>query len=157
AHMDPARDALLGALEDVRPRPATVPLVSTVSGQWTDGTEMGADYWWQNVRRSVLFADGVERLLEEDYNVFLEISPHPVLASSVAECAQPRGKKVKILASLRRKEDEQATALRSLGALHALGRPIDWQALPPAGGRFIPLPSYAWQREHYWHEAEESK
>ena len=41
-----------------------------------------------------------------------------------------------MLPSLRRHEDERATMLRSLGALHALGHPIDWSgaACPGRGG-----------------------
>ena len=64
AQMDPIRDELLAALEGIRPRPATLPLFSTVTGRPIEGPELGPEYWWDNVRRTVRFADGVERLIE---------------------------------------------------------------------------------------------
>ena len=62
-----------------------------------------------------------------------------------------------MLPSLRRHEDERATMLRSLGTLYTLGHPIEWGALMPRPRRLIRLPLYPWQRERYWHEAEESR
>jgi acyl transferase domain-containing protein/NADPH:quinone reductase-like Zn-dependent oxidoreductase/SAM-dependent methyltransferase/acyl carrier protein len=155
-HMEPVRDELLESLRGLRAGPAAVPLVSSVTGDWTDGTAMDADYWWRNVRQSVHFAEAVDRLLAADHNVFLEISPHPVLASGVAECAQARGKKVTLVPSLRRKEPERAHMLRALGALYAVGCPLDWHLQEGSSGRLLRLPSYPWQRERYWHESQES-
>ncbi len=140
----------------VNPRPATVPLYSTVTGERANGAELDAEYWWRNVRQPVRFADAVGRLFETDQNTFLEVSPHPVLSSAIAECAQGRGKPVKALSSLRRKEPERAQMLRSLGMLYSLGYPVDW-TLQGSSGRFVKIPTYAWQREHFWHESEDSR
>ncbi len=154
--MEPARPALLEALAHIRPRPTTLPLYSTVTGQLAVGTELDAEYWWRNVRQPVRFAEAIERLLDQNQNTFLEISPHPVLGSAVAECAHARGKPARALPSLRRKEAERAQMLRSLGILYTLGRPIDW-SLQGGGGRFVRIPTYPWQRERHWHESEESR
>src|SRR5262249_8225812 len=54
-------------------------------------------------------------------------------------------------------EGERATMLRSLGALHVLDHPVDWKGLLPGPRRFVSLPLYPWQRERFWHEAEESR
>ncbi|MGO9463278.1 MAG: SDR family NAD(P)-dependent oxidoreductase [Isosphaeraceae bacterium] len=156
AQMEPARPALLEALAHIRPRPTTLPLYSTVTGQLAVGTELDAEYWWRNVRQPVRFAEAIERLLDQNQNTFLEISPHPVLGSAVAECAHARGKPARALPSLRRKEAERAQMLRSLGILYTLGRPIDW-SLQGGGGRFVRIPTYPWQRERHWHESEESR
>ena len=155
--MEPARLPLLASLAHIRPRAATLPLVSTVTGQLVIGTELDADYWWQNVRQPVRFADGIERLLEHDQNTFLEISPHPVLGGSVTETATgSKGKKVRVLSSLRRKEAERGQMLRSLAALYTMGMPVDWSLQESGSGRFVRIPTYQWQREHYWQESEES-
>ena len=47
AQMDPIRDELLAALEGIRPRPATLPLFSTVTGRPIEGPELGPEYWWR--------------------------------------------------------------------------------------------------------------
>ncbi|MEA2632317.1 MAG: hypothetical protein QOE66_2536, partial [Chloroflexota bacterium] len=157
AQMDPVRDALLDALEGIRPRPATLPLFSTVSGRRIEGPELGPEYWWRNVRQTVRFADGLGHLIEEGADTVVELSPHPVLASAIAECFEQQGKRGTVLPSLRRGEDERATMLRSLGNLHAPGHPVDWTGVFGSPQRFVRLPLYAWQRERFWHEAEESR
>ncbi|WP_308122414.1 acyltransferase domain-containing protein, partial [Streptomyces sp. TRM70350] len=48
--VEPVRDRLRADLEGVRPVEGTVPLFSTVTGQWCDGTELDADYWYRNLR-----------------------------------------------------------------------------------------------------------
>src|SRR5262249_10957730 len=113
AQMDPIRDELIRSLSGITPRPATVPLFSTVTGQRVEGHELGPEYWWRNVRETVRFADGVGHLIALGCDAVLELSPHPVLTAAVTECYQQRGKKVTALASLRRQEDERATMLRS--------------------------------------------
>ena len=157
AQMDPIRDELLAALEGIRPRPASLPLFSTVTGRPIEGPELGPEYWWDNVRRTVRFADGVERLIELGCDTAIELSPQPVLTAAVTECYQHHGKSATVLPSLRRHEDERATMLHSLGSLYALGHPIDWGGLMPEPRRFIRLPLYPWQRERFWHEADESR
>ena len=107
--------------------------------------------------RSVRFTDAVEQLLQTEHLTFVELSPHPVLASGIAECLSQRGLKGTIVPSLRRKEDERATMLRSLGTLYTQGRGVAWDKLTTSSGRFVRLPSYPWQREAYWHEADKSR
>ncbi len=165
AQLDPVRGALLSSLEGIAPRPSVVPYVSTVTRQRVGGSELDGDYWWLNLRNTVHFAEAVDRLIDLDYALFLEVGPHPVLGSSLLECLRHRERKGRVLPSLRRPaakesglgEDERETLLRSLGILYTLGYPVDWQRLIPQGGRFIRLPTYAWQHERYWHESEESR
>ena len=157
AQMDPIRDGLLAALEGIRPRPAELPLVSAVTGRPVDGLELGPEYWWDNVRRTVRFADGVDRLIDLGCDTAVELSPHPALTASVIECYQHRGQGVAVLPSLRRHEDERATMLHALGGLHALGYPVDWGGLMPGPHRFVRLPLYPWQHERFWYESEESR
>ncbi|EGO65798.1 lichenysin synthetase A [Acetonema longum DSM 6540] len=151
--MEPLMADLAKSLQGLEPQAAGMPIYSTVTGQCIDGQELDADYWVKNLRNPVLFADAVERLIEDDYSVFLEISPHPVLAGAIRQNFGKRGQDVSVLPSLRRQEPEQATLLNSLGALYTLGYPVEWEQLYPEG-RCVSLPGYPWQRESYWFEAE---
>jgi acyl transferase domain-containing protein/NAD(P)-dependent dehydrogenase (short-subunit alcohol dehydrogenase family)/acyl carrier protein len=157
AQMDPVREELLVSLRGLQPRRAILPLFSTVYGRRIDGPEMGPEYWWQNVRQTVQFAPAVEQLLDWGCDTVVELSPHPVLAVSVSECSQQRGKNVQILPSLRRREDESATMLRSLGRLYTLGHSIDWNGVTPGPAKTLRLPRYPWQRERCWSESEVSR
>lgn len=156
-YMDPLRDELLAALDDLDPQPATIPLYSTVTGAIADGRELDATYWWNNIRHSVYFAAAVESIVADGYDTFLELSPHPVLAGPISECLIHLNRSGTVLPSIRRNEAERSIMLGSLGTLYTLGRPIQWQTLYGSTGRLIKLPAYPWQRERYWSESEESR
>jgi acyl transferase domain-containing protein/acyl carrier protein len=147
AQMGPLRSDLEHALEGLRPRPASVPIYSTVTG--IDGGELKFDalYWARNLREPVLFSTAVQQLLEDGHDVFLEISPHPILLSSIQQEFSHAGKEGAVLPSLRCEEEESTVLAGSLGALYTLGYPMEWSRIYPAGGRNAQLPSYPWQRQ----------
>ncbi len=151
--MDPLEEELLASLEPMRPRDAEVPFVSIVTGTWHAGTDLGAAYWWQNVRRPVRFGAAIECLADEGISTYLEVGPHPVLSISVNECLRERESEGTVLPSLRRGENEREFMLRSLGALFAEGREPDWETLYPGTVAHVPLPAYPWQRERHWFES----
>jgi acyl transferase domain-containing protein/NADPH:quinone reductase-like Zn-dependent oxidoreductase/SAM-dependent methyltransferase/aryl carrier-like protein len=153
--MEPIQDELLVVLNSIDVQPTVLPMISTVTGRPVEDGQCDKRYWWQNVRQSVRFAEAVDWLSERGYDTFVELSPHPILSGSVSECLQQRGRQGTVLPSLRRQEAERATMLASLGTLYTLGHPVDWRKLWLGGGRCVYLPSYPWQRQHYWHELEE--
>ena len=151
--VDPLRDELLSALSALRPQRAAVPMRSTVTGTSVDGPELVGGYWADNLRRPVRFAATIQALLETGYGLFVEMSPHPLLATSVEEICQAMEREGTVVGSLRRGQDERLAMLEALGALWARGYSMDWGRLFPWGGRRVPLPTYPWQRERYWLEA----
>ncbi len=153
AQMDPVHDELRAALDGLEHCAPASPMVSTVTGALVDDDRFDPSYWWQNVRQTVRFAPAVDRLIDQGYGAFVEVSPHPVLSGAVAQCLAHRGQQGTVLPSLRRQEEERATMLASLGGLYTLGYPVDWQRWWPAGGHCLHLPTYPWQRQSYWHES----
>ena len=150
--MEPLRADLLQALEGLQPRAESVPIYSTVTGQVSHGLEFDALYWARNMREPVLFSTAVQRLVEDGHDIFLEISPHPILLSAMQQGFHHFGQEGAVLPSLRREEDERTVLLGSLGALYTLGYPVDWNRIYPTGGRCVRLPFYPWQRERCWLE-----
>jgi acyl transferase domain-containing protein/acyl carrier protein len=150
--MDPLRGELLQALKEVRPQPASIPFYSTVLDTVGDGPEFDALYWTRNLREPVLFSGSVQRLLEDGYDTFLEISAHPILLSGIQQGLHHSGKEGAVLPSIRREEDEHTIMLRSLGALYSSGYPIDWSRNYSKGGTCVRLPTYPWQRQRCWLE-----
>jgi acyl transferase domain-containing protein/aryl carrier-like protein len=156
--MDPTRDPLLEALSAIAPGELSLPMYSTVTGSPLKGPELRGEYWWQNVRESVRFAPAVSSLIEEGYEVFVELSPHPVLSGSVLECAGTRSESLTVVPSLRRNEEERFTMLQSLASLFAVGSRVDWNGVcADSDGAFVRLPKYPWQRQRYWTESETSR
>jgi amino acid adenylation domain-containing protein len=145
------RDELIDLLSELEPSDVSIPLVSSVGGGPVAGSELDGAYWWDNVRSPVRFAPAIDRLTEDGYEHFLEVGPHPVLSLYIDECLAHRDCAATVLSTLRRKEPERSTMLRSLAALHVEGREVDWSAVYPEG-RCVSIPTYAWQRERYWIE-----
>lgn len=148
--MEPLRDDLERALEGLQLQSAAVPIYSTLTGELQDGLKFDSVYWSRNLREPVLFSSAIEQLLNAGHDHFMEISPHPVLLSSIQQQAHHAGKQCVVLPSLRRDEDEAGVLANSLGALYTQGYQPDWSRIYPNGGRCVELPIYPWQHERYW-------
>lgn len=153
--MDPLKDELLQSLSSLKPQTAKIPLYSTVTGTIMNGNEFGTQYWWENVRQPVRFAKAAQQIVNDGYTIFLEVGPHPVLRTNINECLNAADKKGYTVPSLRRGDPEMATLLNSLGMLHNLGFAINWETFT-SGGKFIKIPTYAWDKEEYWQESDRS-
>jgi amino acid adenylation domain-containing protein/thioester reductase-like protein len=154
--MDPLKDELLRALANICPRPSRIPFISTVTGGLLSGDRLDAVYWWKNVRQPVLFAPAIANLLRGREETFLEIGPHPALASSITECMKEQGRSGTVFHSLRRETDESLEMLNNLAGLHVRGLPVDWAAVNQSTGTFVELPRYPWSYESFWLESKDS-
>jgi acyl transferase domain-containing protein/NADPH:quinone reductase-like Zn-dependent oxidoreductase/acyl carrier protein len=155
--MDPIREQLLDRLDGLAPRDGRLRFVSTVTGATLEGRRLDAAYWWDNIRRSVQFAPAIASLEAEGFNVFLEIGPHPILDRYLRECLKAAGGEGISLPTLRRHEPERDALWLAFGRCYAAGVAIDYDALGPGEGGFVPLPAYPWQRERYWFSEDESE
>ena len=154
-YMSPFEKRLLEELRNINPKKTTTILYSTVLGNIIDGETMSAEYWWNNVRGSVFFADACNNILRDGGNIFLEIGPHPVLSSSIIECANNVNMTCKTLHSLNRKVSEEKSVLRTLSDLYILGFDINWKSM------YIPVvaknfPVYTWDKQVNWQESKSS-
>ncbi|HKV32965.1 MAG TPA: KR domain-containing protein, partial [Pyrinomonadaceae bacterium] len=111
--------------------------------------------WWRNLREPVLFSDTVRLLLESNYRNFIEVSPHPIVLTSLQQGMYHAGVDGTALPSLRRDEDERTVMLGSLCSLYESGHDVNWKALFPDGGKCVRLPTYPWRRDRYWVEFDE--
>ena len=127
-HMNPLVADLMKAIDGLEPRPTSVPIYSTVTGEVCPGENFSAGYWVRNLRETVRFSTAVERLMADDIDIFLEISPHPVLLSAIQEGLLHHRREGILLPSLCRKKEERATMLASLGALRTAMRPVGSEA-----------------------------
>lgn len=150
AQMAPFEAELAAAIGSVRTQPARVALYSTVTGGRIDHGQIDAAYFGRNVRTTVRFAQAVDAMIGQRVDAFVELSPHPVLAAPLAECAVARGLELPVLASMRRGRSERETMLQTCGALYMLGITPRWDVVSPLRDLPVDLPSYPWQRQRYW-------
>ncbi|MFJ2211823.1 SDR family NAD(P)-dependent oxidoreductase [Streptomyces sp. NPDC101062] len=159
--VEEVRDALLDALATVRPRtapgtapgatPGTAPVrfFSTVTGGPLDTAALDAAYWYTNLRTTVRFEQATRAALDQGYDLFIEVSPHPVTVPSLQETIEAAEAHAVALGSLRRDDGGQERFLTSVATAHTQGGTPDWTGLLGTGPR-VELPTYAFQRERYW-------
>ncbi|MFD7667625.1 beta-ketoacyl synthase N-terminal-like domain-containing protein [Streptomyces sp. NPDC059788] len=152
AQIAPVREPLLDAIAGLRPADGDVPFLSTVAGGELPGASLDADYWWRNLRETVLLEPVVAAQHDPHPPVFLQVSPHPVLTGAIRSSSP---EETVVLESLRRGDPEARTLLDSLARLYEAGADVDWDALYPEGGRALILPAYPWQRERHWYQADD--
>ena len=156
AEMEPILPELERALSDLAPQAGHVPMVSTVTGGRCEGTSLDGAYWCRNLRQPVRLDLALAELIGDGHGVFIEASAHPVLAmpltAASGECDGV------VVGSLRREAGGMSELLRNLGVLHVHGVAVDWGKV--AGARasrqVVGLPTYAFQRQRYWLEAEKA-
>ncbi|KAA9373068.1 SDR family NAD(P)-dependent oxidoreductase, partial [Microbispora cellulosiformans] len=155
AQVELISDELLKALSPITPRALTVPMLSTVSGEWAGEAELDAEYWYANLRRPVRFEAATRALAASGHTAFVEISPHPVLASSIEDTLDAAAvAPALVTGTLRRDEGGPERFLVSLAEAFVRGVPVDWAvALRGADPRRVDLPTYAFQRTRFWLDA----
>ncbi|GAA2329946.1 hypothetical protein GCM10010376_57780 [Streptomyces violaceusniger] len=131
-------------------RAPRIPVVSNVTGAVASTDELCApDYWVRHVRETVRFADGLAALAGQGVTTFVELGPDGVLSGMGQECLPD----AVFAPVLRRDVDETSTVVDGLAQAYVRGMAVDWATVIAAGGsspRRVDLPTYAFQREHFW-------
>ncbi|UOZ02695.1 type I polyketide synthase [Amycolatopsis sp. WQ 127309] len=152
ARMQPMLEEFRAVAERLSYRPPVVPIVSNVTGELL--TEVDAGYWVRHVRAAVRFADGVAALHDLGVRTFVELGPDAPLSGLTRESLD-HDQAVLVVPALRGDRPEPAAFAAALAALHVRGVRLDWATRAAGWGPArADLPTYAFQREHYWLRAE---
>ncbi|MER5898394.1 type I polyketide synthase, partial [Streptomyces sp. NPDC001876] len=150
ALMEPMLDEFAGVLADLTFHPAEIPIISNLTGTIAEpGLMQRPEYWLNQVRQPVRFADGVTASEAMGVTRYVELGPDGVLSGM----AQDTTAGAQFIPVLRKDRDETDTALTAISRLWATGADADWTAVFAGwGGRMVDLPTYAFQRERFWPE-----
>ncbi|MFF2653499.1 SDR family NAD(P)-dependent oxidoreductase [Streptomyces sp. NPDC058045] len=149
--VDAVRERMRTAFAEIRPLPSAVPFYSTVTGGLLDTTLLDGDYWYRNMRQTVLFEPAARALADAGYAHFLEVSPQPVLHVSLGQTLDTGGRHSFLGATLRRDEGGRQRMLTSFAEACVHGLAPRWAAVLPSGPTApFALPTYPFQREHCW-------
>jgi acyl transferase domain-containing protein/acyl carrier protein len=143
-----------------------ITVVSNLTGEPLS-REQAADgrYWAEHARHTVRFADGIRWIADRGVRSFLELGPDGVLSAMCIGClagqstpdgkatdasSQPEEYEITAVPALRGERPEARALLSALGEQWVGGVTVDWTALFDPHTRFVKLPTYAFQRRHYW-------
>ncbi|MEU5424829.1 SDR family NAD(P)-dependent oxidoreductase [Streptomyces olivoreticuli] len=152
--MDPMLADFAKVAEGLAYAAPSIPVVSNLTGSIAAPEELRSPaYWVRHVRDAVRFADGIEALGSEGASTFLELGPDGVLSAMGQDCLPDAA----FAPALRSGRDEVTALSEALAQLYVRGAAVDWAEVLRAGGvsggRRVELPTYAFQREHYWLES----
>jgi len=155
ASMDPVKDEIKSKLSDIELEKNKLEFYSTVTGNKTSTDKLDAEYWWKNIRQPVLFAEALDNLLDDGYQVFLEIGPHPVLRSYVNECSREKEIEIASISTIKRQSESCTVLLNALYSCYLAGSRLETESVFSFSlsnqNSTIQLPHYPWQREKHWY------
>ncbi|GAA1918537.1 hypothetical protein GCM10009837_49730 [Streptomyces durmitorensis] len=128
----PLADELVARLGTLSPAAASIPFLSTVTGDYVEGTALDARYWARNMCRPMLLDEAVRRLPRTPGRPLrvVEIAPHPVVSRPVrqtlSDAADDLGDETRVLAACHRDRPAAETLQELLHALWCDGVDVDW-------------------------------
>jgi amino acid adenylation domain-containing protein len=153
--MEPMLEAFEQVASQVSFQEPRIPLISNVTGQILEQVP-DAQYWRTHTRSTVDFMTGMNTLFEQGYEYFLEMGPKPVL-SNLGQACQPSTATATWLPSLKPKKADWQVLLTSLSTLYVQGTDINWVEFDrDYPRRRLTLPTYPFQRKHYWIDQEKT-
>ncbi|MER5642623.1 beta-ketoacyl synthase N-terminal-like domain-containing protein, partial [Kitasatospora sp. NPDC002227] len=150
AQMEVLEAEIVEALASVVGLAPSIPMFSTYTGEWVKPGELGARYWYENLRHPVRLQLAVEELAKAGHRLFVESSPHPVLTVGVQDTLGDSGV---ALGTLRREQGDARRFLSSLAEAFVHGAAVDWTRVVAASDVQVDLPTYPFQRERLWLES----
>ncbi|MFD4431218.1 acyltransferase domain-containing protein, partial [Nocardia sp. NPDC058497] len=165
--MEPMLAEFARALDGIRWHEPSIPIVSNVTGVLADSSMLSPHYWVSHVRECVRFADGIQSLHEAGVSRYVVAGPDGGLTALISDILDDaRGAMDSITAAadvvavLARTRSERACLLIALATVDVTAGAaggVSWLRLwDGTARRRLTLPSYAFQRRHYWREADRS-
>ena len=149
--MDPIQAPLLAKLAGLAPASGKAVFVSTVTGDVLPGKQLGATYWWDNIRQPVRFNQAINTLAKAGCRVFVEIGPNAILQRYIGDSLKVSGISGRVLATLKKDDDGPDRVLEAAWRACLAGAPFKLDACFSRPASIVRLPNYPWQREHFWH------
>ena len=156
AMMDPVVAQFRAEVAAVARNAPSLPIVSTVSGDWLDAeTATSADYWARHLREPVRFAAALDRVLDGPAHALLEVGPRATLCTLARQHPKTQKQQAAAVASLADAPDREVALMRlAAGQLWCHGVAIDPAVFDRRTSRHrVRLPTYPFERKRHWVDA----
>ncbi|MFI5867543.1 SDR family NAD(P)-dependent oxidoreductase [Streptomyces sp. NPDC051546] len=127
--MEAVREQVLRELDGISGHDSAVPFYSAVTGGLLRPGDLGAEYWYRNLRQPMRFREAVEALSAAGHTSFVEISPHPSLTGALQETLEEAGTTPLVVGSIGREAGGMDRLLRSLAEAWVGGVRVRWDAV----------------------------
>jgi len=130
-----------------------IPIISNATGDWLlEGEATNPNYWYRHLRETVQFSSSVKRIFQNKNPLFIEIGPGQSLCGFIKEI-NSNASTLCTIPDKRQSTSDLYQLLSTFGELWSRGVNINVENLVEAKGhKYIPLPTYPFQRQRYWVE-----
>jgi amino acid adenylation domain-containing protein len=150
--MEPILDIFEDCVRQVTLSPPSINFMSNLSGDWIT-PEQATDprYWVDHLRNTVNFFGGIQKIVENDDAVFLEVGVGTILSGITKSNGVAGANVISSLGDTAKLGDENGEILASIKQLWLHGLAIDWRTLyNDSQPQRKALPTYAFERHSYW-------
>lgn len=154
--MEPILAEFTAQVKKINLNTPNIPYISNLTGTWiTPHQATNPEYYSQHLRSTVLFAEGVEKLLNKPEQILLEVGAGRTLTTLTQK--HPAKSQDQIILNSLPHPQEQKSSLEvlftTLSQMWTLGCRIDWSDFYAENQYFrINLPTYPFERQRYWIE-----
>jgi acyl transferase domain-containing protein/acyl carrier protein len=160
--LEPIVETFEAEVSKVRLKEPTIPYISNVTGRWiTSGEATNPGYWAKHATQTARFSDALLNLWQLNNPILLEVGPGRTLITlALQHPARSAAAKTVTISSLRHdyeSKSDMELLLHGLGKLWTSSIDINWENVCRGERRYrIPLPTYPFERQNHWLEAESS-
>jgi acyl transferase domain-containing protein/acyl carrier protein len=152
AMMDPVLPAFAEFFREIRLSPPSIPIASTVTGQWMEASQAtDPDFWVKHVRKTVRFADAAKLCLDGSPAVFIESGPGQSLESAVKRQLAKDSDHgvVSTIPAVDNKADGFLYHYSGIGQIWAAGGITGWDLFDSGTGHLVSYPVYPFDRKPF--------
>ena len=156
--MDSIESGILKKLDGLTPSKSDHIYVSTVTGKALDATALDPDYWWQNIRKPVLFQSASEAAFGLGCRIFIEVGPRSLFRSNLNETLREQSETISTLETLKQPITKNVIAAEKisddgrhleLAALSAFAAGATRPTVDVGDVAHLELPKYPWQKRDF--------
>lgn len=137
-------------LEKVTFMPLTIPIVSSVYGEFKVNEVMNANYWLEHLKRPINLFDSISTVLKRLNLILLELGPGKVFNKLISQNKSEVNNQVVVTMVRNQRENahDSQILLTGLGKLWSVGVDINWEKLNNSKqGYRVSLPKYPFEGE----------
>ncbi|HZN45530.1 MAG TPA: KR domain-containing protein, partial [Nitrospiraceae bacterium] len=157
--LDPIVKAFQAEVSKIRLNEPSLPYISNVTGAWITRDEAtNSGYWAMHANHTARFSDALHHMWQLNDPILLDAGPGRTLGVLAMQHPDRRnaGHPVSV-SSIRHRYEHQSDVeflWQSVGMLWLSGVEISWEDIYRGERRRrVPLPTYPFERDHYWIEA----
>ncbi len=154
--MESTQHDFIDMLSNISLSTPKIPIISNLTGDWLSPQEaMDPQYWYQHMRNTVRLKDGLEVLAKDSHSFFIEVGPKRSLCYFLTSILSTHSNHGHTISHALSPAHDFKQVLEVLGRAWMKSIHIHWSLLHHHTEQHkIPLPTYPFQRQRYWVEAD---